>query len=517
MTKERVGSYPQPDRWSYLWLAVGTLLMPFLAGSWPISLAAWLAPVFFIRLMRTRKVLPGYILAVIGLSIANTVGWWAENPMPGVPAPIFGLVVGLSYSVAFLVDRLLVPRLRGRDGQLHFAATLVFPLFLTAFEFLFYSNLTYGSYGSWAYAQHSNLGLMQLTSVTGLWGLTFLVGWFGSVVNWTWERSFSWPEIRGGVAVFGGILLVVLAFGDIRLTLSFPNASRVRVHSFTALDEFGERLLVEDLFPLLQIDIDALRRRTASMSDLYIEGTIREAQAGAQIVVWPEASVVGLKEDIDAVVARGEEVARQEDIYLAMGPYILFPDEDRQELRLIVVDPSGKIVIDHLKYAYGMGTRLNEVDLQTVDTPYGRLSGVLCGDLDFPGVVKQAGQKGVDILLNPSMEVRADESPWHVRYAAFRAVENGVSLVRATAGGVSIATDPYGRVLASMDHLTTDDRVMVAQVPTRRVPSVYAMVGDLFGWLAVVGFVILAGWAILRGRKGGADVAASPESQARSM
>ena len=49
----------------------------------------------------------------------------------------------------------------------------------------------------------------------------------------------------------------------------------------------------------------------------------------------------------------------------------------------MIVDPSGKIVINHLKYAYGLGTPINEVDLQTVDTPYGRLSGVLCGDLDY--------------------------------------------------------------------------------------------------------------------------------------
>ena len=66
---------------------------------------------------------------------------------------------------------------------------------------------------------------------------------------------------------------------------------------------------------------------------------------------------------------------------------------------------------------------------------------------------------------------------------------------------MSIATDPYGRILASMNHYTSKDREMVAYVPIHRVQTIYAQVGDLFGWLVVVGFVIVAGWAILLGRR----------------
>ena len=514
MEKENTSRYPQPDRWSFLWLVIGTVLMVFIAGSWPLSLAGWLAPVFFIRLMRTHKALWGFILTVVGLSIANTVGWWVQNPMP-VPAPIFGTIVGLSSGLLFLVDRLLVPRLRGRDGRGLFAATLVFPLFLTAFEFLFYSNLPYGSYGSWAYANHSSLGLMQLTSITDLWGLTFLTGWFASVVNWAWERSFSWPDIRGGAAIYGSILLLVLAYGDIRLTFSVPEAGTVRVHGITAVDESGSKVL-EDELALFETNRDAFQRKIAGINELYLAGTVREAQAGAQIVVWPETTFIGQEEDIDALIARAGEVTRQENIYLAISPAIYFPEDEHAELRLIVIDPSGKVVINHLKYAYGKGDPLSEVELQTVDTPYGRLSAVLCGDLDFPGVVQQAGQKGVDILLVPGNDTAA-ESLWHVRYAPFRAVENGVSLVRQATGGVSIVTDPYGRILASINHSTTKDRVMVAQVPTHRVSTIYSAVGDLFGWLTVAGFVIIAGWAIFRGRKTRAEAAGSTEAQAPSV
>lgn len=64
-----------------------------------------------------------------------------------------------------------------------------------------------------------------------------------------------------------------------------------------------------------------------------------------------------------------------------------------------------------------------------------------------------------------------------------------------------MASDPYGRVLAWMDHVSTDERVMVAQVPTRRVPTLYAAVGDAFGWLTVGGSLFIAGWAVFMGRR----------------
>ena len=496
--KKSVRTPPISDRWSFLWLAIAAVCLVFIWGKWSVSLAGWLAPVFLLRVMRTQKVIRGYLLVLLVLVVTTVITW------TGITDPVICGFMGFLASLAFLIDRLLTPRLKG------FMATLVLPLAMTALDFFIYNNNpAAGSIGSWAYAQNSNLVLMQLVSITGIWGVTFLTAWFASIVNWAWERAFSWSEIRRGVAVYGGVLLFILAFGSLRLALFTPQAGTVRIHSFIVLEQDPEKLL-----GLWDTDKEAFRRVTLSMVDPLIEGTIREARAGAQIVVWPEAAAFGSPEDIDALIARGQQVAQAENIYLAMGLWILKPDS--QEPRLVIVDPSGKIVLNHLKYAYGMGTPVNEVDLQTVDTPYGRLSGVLCGDLDYTSKINQAGRKGVDILLVPSFEGHHEQSPWHVRFAPFRAVENGFSLVRLTTGGVSIATDPYGRLLAYMDYFKTNDRVMVVQVPTQRESTVYAITGDLFGWLAVAGFVVIAVWAIFRGRKAKAQAAALPETEAPS-
>jgi len=46
------------DRLSYLWLAVAAALFLFAAGRWAIPLAAWLAPLFLLRFVRTQRPLP---------------------------------------------------------------------------------------------------------------------------------------------------------------------------------------------------------------------------------------------------------------------------------------------------------------------------------------------------------------------------------------------------------------------------------------------------------------------------
>jgi apolipoprotein N-acyltransferase len=82
--------------------------------------------------------------------------------------------------------------------------------------------------------------------------------------------------------------------------------------------------------------------------------------------------------------------------------------------------------------------------------------------------------------------------------AVVRAIENGVSLLRATASGVSTAVDSYGRTLALTDHFTPGAETLVAWVPVLRVATLYARIGDLFAWLCVATLVMMIGWVVLR-------------------
>ncbi|MEZ4729063.1 MAG: hypothetical protein R3E79_18165 [Caldilineaceae bacterium] len=107
-----------------------------------------------------------------------------------------------------------------------------------------------------------------------------------------------------------------------------------------------------------------------------------------------------------------------------MPTFVLFPGEERPaENRLFVVDPTGQIVLDHAKYGGNFWKAPCSVDgvLQTVETPFGLLSGVICWDADFVVNMRQAGRQGVDLMV-----IGANDWPGinavHAQMAVFRAI-----------------------------------------------------------------------------------------------
>lgn len=496
MKAKRLDTTVQSDRWSYLWLAIGTLLGFF----WRVPLVWWLSPIFLLRFTRTQKVWRGFLLIWLSTFVTASVSMYEiMNALMPSPLPLYlatmAVTALLMGGLPYLVDRLLAPRLPG------FAATLVFPMIVTSVDYLSAMANPMGSVGAQAYFQYGNLALMQLLSITGMWGITFLVSWLGPVVNWAWERKFVWPEIRRGVAVYAGVMLLVMLYGGARLAYAPDASSTVRMHGFTAVD------MRQNALPTLreaqQQDWQTYRQLSAEIQDLYLEGTVREARAGAQLVHWPEMAVMLAKEDEAGFVARGQQIAREEGIYLAMGLGVEYQDGSPNEIKLIVADPAGEIALEHYKYGGAVldGIEPGDGVLRTTQTPFGTLSGIICNNTNHEEVVSQAGRNGTDILLSPSLEFR-EIDPIHAYMAIYRAIENGVTVVRQADNGLSFVVDPYGRTLASVDHWTASERVMVAQVPAQSgVFTIYPYVGDLFAWLAIAGTVAFTIWAVVRGRQ----------------
>ena len=72
------------------------------------------------------------------------------------------------------------------------------------------------------------------------------------------------------------------------------------------------------------------------------------------------------------------------------------------ENKLLLIDPTGAIVMEHIKYGGNIveGTLLGDGKLQAVTTPFGVLSGVICWDMDYPATIQQTGQNDrADVFL----------------------------------------------------------------------------------------------------------------------
>ena len=505
------------DRFSYLWLALGIVLSAFVLPRWTIPLAVWLYPIFLLRFVRTQPLLRGMLLLLLGSTLVSVVELQGVVLASGVfyYLDVFGgAVVNI---LPYLLDRLIARRLGGLPG------TLVFPLAVTTVSYLAALLFPTGTMFNPAYTQYGNLPLMQLVSVTGLWGIVFLMSWLASVVNWAWEQGFAWPKVRPGWLAYGALLALVFLGGGARLTFFAPQGATVRVAGVTALhyhtllpsSNFGN-LLDEKT---TQAQRQAIRPVLAQVDANLLALSQQEARAGAKIVVWPESGATVLQEDEAAFVQQAQAVAHASGIYLDMGLAVILPSQTPPygQDESVLIDPSGKVVWvyqkahpvpgeENLRLVPGNG------QVPVVATTYGRLASVVCYDTDFLDIINRTGQANADLLLSPAGDWRAID-PYHTQMSAFTAIETGSSMVKQTDSGLSMAVDYEGHVLAATDFFTTDPQVMVAYVPMQGVHTIYATIGDLFAWLSLAGLVALIGFAVARRRTTGKAVEAAASGE----
>jgi apolipoprotein N-acyltransferase len=243
-------------------------------------------------------------------------------------------------------------------------------------------------------------------------------------------------------------------------------------------------------------DFTEIRKWSAAVNDDLLLRADGEAQDGAKIVFWAEGNALVLKQDEAALAAQGSRLAQKDHIYLGMALAILNPGQNKPlENKLVVLGPDGKIAMDYYKAHPVPGDEagisvIKDGRLQVLETPFGRISAVICFDADFPQLLAQTSALKSDIVLDPSNDWRAID-PWHTQMASFRAVEEGVNLDRQTSHGLSAAFDYQGRTLAAMDYYHSKDHAMVAYLPTRGVWTVYSRFGDWFAWLNIALALVL--------------------------
>lgn len=481
-------------------LVLYAVLSLFSIGKYTFPLAAWLAPIFALYVTRRQKPVRGTLMIALASYLPALLSFKGATIAASIhPSAdyVFFLITALLGSLPYLVDRLVLGWEEDENGQVPLWATLVFPLAATALDYLSTGTSAIGTFGASGYSQFGLRPVMQLATITGIWGLTFVTSWFASAAAWAWSRGFAWPSIRRGAIAVGLILTVLIGYGGLRLLLNRTPAQTVTVGGYAGDASIGA--LMETLETS---EADFTAAVTQSHQD-YLVQTRQLAERGAQIVLWSEGAGLGLQPQVEALIAEGAALADELDIYLAMPTFTLYPDEDRKpENVLVIADPSGELVLEHVKYGGSEfeGSLPGSRELQTVETPYGTLSGIICWDADFPSVVAQAGRQGVDLLLIPShdwFELR----DIHAEMAVFRAVENGTAIFRQTAHGVSLASDALGRVLNRQDTFE-GQHVQLVEVPIHQTQTLYPDLGEWAGTVSPLG-LILAGIAsyIIRKRR----------------
>ena len=449
-------------------------------GEWCIPIFAWIYPILFlcmIYLNPTRKV------CLIISSIYATgfiVQFWRA----------IGMDIKICIIVAILLSFLKVlPYIYWSKSKMRFQNTIIFASIMVSIEYIIY--LIYPILGglSDAYTQYQNLYLLQLVTVTGIYGITFLMYWTAAVVIWIWNNKNQKEYIRKYIIVYGSVIGLVFVYGVVMFHFAGNSDKSIRIAGVTV--PISELLNNdEDVYSTFYTNtftdenITNARSKLSSAADELFLKTELEAQAGAKIVFWSELNGAVLKQDEDLLLQRASDLAKQEEVYLIVSLLVKTPYVDLKENKTAAFNPQGELISEYFKHGRSIGELCQKGDgiLKSFDTEYGRIAPFICSDMAFLSKIQQAGRDNVDILIVPASDWK-EMTLLAAKTAIVRGVENGSNIIRHTNKGMSIVSDFRGSVLAQTDYFQSDTKTFSAQVLTEGRFTLYSYIGNLFVYL----------------------------------
>lgn len=469
--------------WRWAVLVCGGLVACFSNGMTGTVLGAWLAPVLLLAFVMASRISIG-LVAMIGVwSVAGYVMFRGALPISEGAYVTMSLAGGLVAATPYLLHRIVAPQLD------RFSGTMVFPTVSTALIYVISSGTPFGTWGHEAYTQIDVGPLAQIASAVGIWGISFLIGWFAAAVV-VFQTRPTRLAIAAAVA-FGFCLTSVFAFGLWRQKMSFEESPTVRAAALSNPADMPDKFFEGcEKFS----DLVCRNEKAKARWEKLFERSRTAAQAGAKVIVWYESAAQYDKVIEGEFVSQAKAFAKEAGVYLIVGAAVVPRDPNGLlENKAMAFTPEGKLAFtyDKSKPVPGEPIRAGNGIIPTLDTPYGRLGAMICFDADFPDLSRQAAARGVDVLAVPSNDWRAI-TPLHGEMIRFRAIENGFSVVRATSNGLSIVTDPLGRGLSRVNSFDSPGEIAMADVPARRIETYYGDVDDLFA-----GFSLLAALGLI--------------------
>ena len=219
-----------------------------------------------------------------------------------------------------------------------------------------------------------------------------------------------------------------------------------------------------------------------------VEQLTREQAQGAQLIVWPEATVWRDVQTDTEARARLAAFAREMNAYL-FAPYFVDTDPRGFRNEAVLISPHGEFL-----GMYAKNYPIIFVGEQSVtggehpvfSTPLGTFATMMAYDSDFPDVARTLTANGAQLIAVTSHDW-VEMSPFQVAASAQRAAENNVTIVKADWRYGSAVILPSGEIIASTSALEPARTVLRAAVPLPESSGTpYTRTGDWFAWLCAV-------------------------------
>ncbi len=443
----------------------------------------WVAPIPILLLSFRLGAKATFGLGFVSYAIGRLSWFRYLQVVSSLP---FAIVLTLALPLIFALVLLLV-----RKWVLtHYSWTSIFalPVLFTATEFIMMRFSPDGTASSLAYTQMNCLPIIQVASVMGILGITFMVTFIPSAiaVGWWYRRQ---KKTRNTIFLLSLLILaLVFGFGEARLAQQ-PSEPPVKMGLVVA----DEAMHFSSQHP------DFMKEK--GITEYYAKQISLLAQQGAKLVVLPEKAIninIASAPLMKGILA---DAARQNKVFVIAG-YVNYGPTHVYNSAL-VIDDGGKVLVDYNKvylvsgwenwFTKGSGPGL----FSYANTPAGI---AICKDLDFPQYIHQYGASGIRFLVVPAWDFVVDD--WlHCRMAVLRGVENGFAELRTAREGRLTISDPYGRITAEAFSNNDKAATLTGWLVPEKINTVYSKWGDWFGWCIIVAAVLFIPFGVLSRRK----------------
>lgn len=476
----------------YSWICVGVLLLVVIGATGRMAFACG----FLHALLFVLTSVP-WIATVLtvhgGVSVAG--GWGVLLLI----AAAWGVLIG-SFTLA--VQRI------SRASLL--LACIAAPFLWVTFEFI-RAHLPEISF-PWnllGYPAAANLGLLQIATITGIYGLSFLAAGFNALLAWVvlsqktaLKRRLAIAEAAVAILLIG--MIVGPRFVPVAKATHFARAVQL---NFPEVPEYPADWFAKNAPQLEEVEKISLAPDSEK----------------PDLLVWPEAPAPFSFQDSQFAKLSSSLAIRFGHPFLAgviewktpvdpsdrippgtLVPYNSAQLVDVQGQRVFVYDkvhlvPFGEYepfplihqVVARVSEEVGGFHKGDEYSVGRL--PGGQTFGVfICYEAIYPGEVRRFAANGAHLLVNISNDGwfgRSAAAEQHLHMVRVRAVENRRWIVRSTNNGYTVSVDPYGRIF---EPLPPDERAAVdLPYDFRTDETIYTRFGNWFAWLCVIVSVIL--------------------------
>lgn len=458
---------------------------------------AWIALVPWILVLHSadfkKTVLYSFVLGVIFFAgLLSWVGLFGYFPW---------ILLSLFQALFIILTGLLVWFCRELSSSWR---VLAVACFWTLFEFLRGIG-TYGMTWGWlGYSQSPFIPLIQLSSVTGVLGITFLIVLHNATIAEIF-LSKSESALRRFIPLVSvwALIVVIIIYGVSVVNKDTPDNNTLKVTILqSTVREPGKEDITREW---TSDDMDAYRQ-------VLLEQMQKATTQNPDIIILPESALPSILNKEEYLLSAVEKAVVSAKTWVLLGSHF----EDSQEKvynSAYLFSPQGKLsdrydklhLVPFSEFVPGrhMLPGLEYYPIRDEDLAAGKVIHVLesgdaklgisiCFESIFPQFTREQIRRGANLLViitNDAWFLKTAAAEQHRQMAVFRAVENRRWVARGALTGISCFISPAGQIV---DELQLYERGIVTRdIALLEDTTFFVENGNWFIWLTIAFSLVL--------------------------